>query len=228
MKISIIIPVLNEAGCVSEKLQKLQWLRGTHELIMVDGGSHDQTPELAKPLVDTIVFAKRGRALQMNAGAAHASGDTLLFLHLDTELSHTAPREILIALQDGRLWGRFDVSISGKHWVLPIVSTMMNIRSRLTGIATGDQAMFVSTRLFHEVGGFPAQPLMEDIQLSAHLKKRTPPYCSRSTVVTSGRRWDNQGAFQTIVLMWTLRGLYWLGISPNRLAKWYGYDVDRV
>lgn len=224
--LSIIVPVLDEAAGIAAALQPLQELRAKGvELIVVDGGSADGSLELAAPLADRVLTAARGRARQMNAGAALATGRILLFLHADTRLPAAADRLIADALHPGcgRHWGRFDVRIEGhSHW-LPLVAAMMNLRSRLTGIATGDQAMFVSREAFAAAGGFPDIPLMEDIALSGGLRKRAAPACLAEKVVTSGRRWDRHGVWRTIGRMWWLRLRFFLGADPHRLAVEYGY-----
>jgi len=169
-----------------------------------------------------VVDAERGRARQMNAGAAAADGEVLLFLHADTQLPADADVAVRAALADGRrAWGRFDVRIAGRAPMLRVVAGLMNLRSRLTGIATGDQAMFVRRQLFQRVGGFPDQPLMEDIELSRRLRALAPPCCLRQRVVTSGRRWETRGVWRTIFLMWRLRWRYWRGESPQALAEAY-------
>jgi rSAM/selenodomain-associated transferase 2 len=221
-RLSIVMPVLNEAGRVGASLAALAPLRAQGvELIVVDGGSADGTPARCDTLADRVLAAPRGRARQMNAGAAVASADALLFLHADTELPPNALALVGAAL-GRRAWGRFDVRIEGHSRWLPIVAALMNGRSRLTGIATGDQAIFVTRAAFDAVGGFPDQALMEDIELSRRLRARFGrPACLRAKVVTSGRRWDERGALRTIVLMWRLRWLYWRGASPERLAAVY-------
>ena len=179
---------------------------------MVDGGSSDGTPELARPYCDRLIASPRGRSLQMNAGARVAAGDVLLFLHADTRL----PERFEIPV--GVIWGRFDVEIDGRHPLLKVVAWSMNLRSRLTGIATGDQAIFVRREAF---AGFPEIPLMEDIAFSRAMKQRAAPACLREKVVTSGRRWDSRGVLRTIVLMWRLRLAYFLGARPEDLARLY-------
>ncbi|MDA1107271.1 MAG: TIGR04283 family arsenosugar biosynthesis glycosyltransferase [Proteobacteria bacterium] len=219
--LSIIIPALNEASGVAESLQHLQILRRRgHEIILADGGSQDATVTLAQPWVDRVIHSSRGRALQMNAGAQAAHGQALVFLHADTQLPPDADRLILSALEK-RQWGRFDVRLSGTHPLLRIVEWMMNWRSRLTGIATGDQAIFVRRDSFQHAGGFPVIPLMEDIALSRALKRLGPPLCLRARVVTSSRRWEQRGLMRTILLMWWLRLAYALGVDPSRIAKRY-------
>ncbi|MBL8341132.1 MAG: TIGR04283 family arsenosugar biosynthesis glycosyltransferase [Rubrivivax sp.] len=192
------------------------------EIIVVDGGSHDGTAALCDGLADHVLQGPRGRARQMNAGAARARGDALLFLHADTRLPAAALAHVAHALgPGGRAWGRFDVQIEGRSRWLPVVAALMNLRSRLSGIATGDQAIFMRRSAFAAVGGFPEQPLMEDVEMSRRLKRIGAPACLRARVVTSGRRWDQRGALTTIVLMWRLRLLYRLGASPERLARAY-------
>jgi rSAM/selenodomain-associated transferase 2 len=221
--LSIVVPARNEAAGIVGALDPLQALRAAgHELIVVDGGSGDGTADLAAPLADRLLAAARGRARQMNAGAGAARGEVLLFLHADTRLPAGADRLILDGLaSSGRAWGRFDVSIEGRHRLLPAVAWLMNRRSRWTGIATGDQAIFVRRDAFAAVGGFPPLALMEDIALSAALKRVSPPLCLRERVVTSGRRWESRGVIRTILLMWGLRLRYFLGASPERLARLY-------
>jgi len=222
-RLSIIVPVLDEAVGLGATLHELQPLRAAgHEVVVVDGGSTDGTAELARPLADRVLVALRGRAAQMNAGADAASGDVLLFLHADTGLPPGADRAVLGGLAaSGASWGRFDVRIEGRSPLLALVARLMNLRSRLTGIATGDQAVFVTRTAFAAVGGFPALALMEDVELSRRLKRVSPPLCVRQTVVTSGRRWESRGVVRTIALMWWLRLRYFLGASPERLRRIY-------
>jgi rSAM/selenodomain-associated transferase 2 len=224
MTLSIIIPVLNEVAEIEAALGALTPFRQCGaEIIVVDGGSGDGSADLARPLADRVLTAPRGRATQMNTGAAAASGDVLLFLHVDTRLPDDADRLIADGLQrSGRAWGRFDVCFDDGGW-LHIVAFMMNWRSRLTGICTGDQAMFVTRTTFQDVGGFPDIPLMEDVVLSARLKHIVRPECLRARVITSARRWHEHGILRTILLMWRLRLAYFFGAEPGRLAEQYGY-----
>lgn len=221
--LSIVIPALNEARCIGTTLQALQAMRARGaEVIVVDGGSEDETVRIAMPLADQVLSSRRGRAHQMNAGAALASGKVLLFLHADTLLPYGALECLLHGLSTSALaWGRFDLHIVGRSPMLGLISFMVNCRTRWTGIATGDQAIFVRKEDFLAVGGFPEQPLMEDIEISARLKKRSPPLCLREKVRTSGRRWESRGIVRTVFLMWRLRLLYWLGVSPHELVKAY-------
>jgi rSAM/selenodomain-associated transferase 2 len=222
-QLSIILPTLNEASGILTTLEALQTMRRQCvDVIVCDGGSDDATAALAAPLADRVLSGPRGRARQMNAGAAAARGEVLLFLHADTLLPEQANRLVLEGLEtSGRLWGRFDVRIGGRPWLLGIVAFFMNCRSRWTGIATGDQAIFVRRETFDALGGFPDQPLMEDIELSKRLRRLGPPLCLREKVVTSGRRWERGGVWRTIWLMWRLRWLYWRGVSAEMLAEKY-------
>jgi rSAM/selenodomain-associated transferase 2 len=225
-KLSIIMPVLDEGESIAERLDDLADLRSLGvEVIVVDGGSRDATVPRARLRADCVISAPRGRAPQMNAGAARASGDVLLFLHADTRLPADADHLVLDGLQrSGRTWGRFDIKIEGSHPLLPAVARLMGIRSRITGIATGDQAMFVRRDAFLAAGGFPAIPLMEDVALSKRLKRVSRPLCLREFVVTSGRRWEKNGIFSTILLMWKLRLAFFFGADPKQLAHRYGYE----
>lgn len=220
--ISIIIPTLNEAATLENTLQSLQsWRQAGHELILVDGGSVDDTVAIASPLVDSLLQGESGRARQMNAGVQLASGDVLLFLHADTLFPAGAEEMIKQALIR-RPWGRFNVALSGHHWLLRVVELLMNWRSCITGIATGDQAIFVEREIFEVIGAYPEQPLMEDIALSRKLKSRVGrPACLAPPVVTSSRRWEENGILNTILLMWRLRLAYFLGVSPEHLARYY-------
>lgn len=219
--LSIIIPVLNEQAGIESFLQALQVLRPECELIVVDGGSSDNTVALSQPYVDDIVCATQGRAVQMNIGAAMASAPALLFLHADTFLPDDVLKQIQTAFNNNYDWGRFDVKFSDKHCLLRLVASFMNIRSRLTGMTTGDQAIFIQKAVFETLNGFSDIPLMEDIELSSRLKQHSKPYCSRSKVQTSARRWLNFGIIKTILLMWWLRLRYFIGTEPQLLAILY-------
>lgn len=222
--LSIIIPTLNEARQISWRLKQLAALRRAGvEVILADGGSTDHTVELATPLVDLVLNAPRGRAAQMNAGAACASGSALLFLHADTKLPQHADGLIAAALQQ-RAWGRFDITLTGRHPMLKVIAAMMNRRSRMTGIATGDQAMFVRRDVFEKLHGFAQIPLMEDVELSRRLRAFGYPACLPEKVISSGRRWKKHGLWRTIFLMWRLRLAYFFGADPHALALAYGYS----
>ncbi len=221
-QLSIIIPVLNEAVVIKDTLAVLEALRlQGAEVIVVDGGSTDDTVDLAVKASVRILASSSGRAVQMNHGAKFARGDYLLFLHADTLFSDDAHKQLTAAIRDRRLWGRFDVRLSGRGVLLRVVESAMNLRSRLTGIATGDQAIFVQSGAFKGVGGYPEIALMEDIALSKKLKRQGPPACLDSKVVTDSRRWEEHGILRTIVLMWSLRLLYFMGVDVNLLAKVY-------
>jgi rSAM/selenodomain-associated transferase 2 len=228
-RLSIIMPVLDEGDRIAGVLDALGALRARGaEVIVVDGGSRDTTVQLAQSRVDRVIAAARGRALQMNAGAAAAAGDVLLFLHADTRLPPDADRLVLDGLDRfGRAWGRFDIAIEGRQPLLRLVAAAMNLRSRISGIATGDQAMFMRREAFAAAGGFPPIALMEDVALSKALKRRGRPLCIRARVVTSGRRWERNGVLRTILLMWRLRLAYFFGADPAALARRYGYGSAR-
>jgi rSAM/selenodomain-associated transferase 2 len=222
-RISIVLPVLNEETQIVRCLRFLQPMRGLDcELIVVDGGGHDRTVALAEPLADQVLVGPRGRALQMNAGARRASGEILWFLHADSIPPDDATERIRAALANPtHPWGRFDVRLSGRHPLLRVVETLMNFRSGLTGIATGDQGIFVRREWFERVDGFPAIPLMEDIALSRRLRRHGWPIRLRQRLQTSSRRWERDGILRTILLMWWLRLAYFLGADPARLARIY-------
>lgn len=221
MKLSIIIPTLNEAAIIRGSLMALSKLRAAgHEVIVADGGSQDHTLELAQPLADRIIQCPAGRAGQMNASAKAAHGDVLVFLHADTLLPLNADSLIINGLkQSGNGWGRFDVRLAGRRPMLRIIELMMNWRSRLTSIATGDQCLFIRRALFDTIGGYPDIALMEDIAISKLLKRHGQPLCIRQKVITSSRRWEQRGMLRTILLMWRLRLGYALGVDPQRLAR---------
>ncbi|MDM8565948.1 TIGR04283 family arsenosugar biosynthesis glycosyltransferase [Candidatus Halobeggiatoa sp. HSG11] len=222
LKISVIIPTLNEQAVIVENLLVLQSLRKVgHELIVVDGGSDDDTYQMAIPLADKILRSERGRAKQMNLGAKSAQYDILLFLHADTFLPVNADGLIINGLANGYKWGRFNVRLSGVARLLRVVEKMMNWRSCLTGVATGDQAIFVRQDLYEQVKGFPDIPLMEDIAFSKNLKCFGSPICIKQPVITSSRRWEQNGIIRTIFLMWRLRLAYFLGISSYKLKDFY-------
>ena len=223
MRLSVIVPALNEGGTIAATLARLQPLRARgHEVLVVDGGSRDDTRERAAALADRVLQAPRGRARQMNAGAAQAGGDLLWFLHADTLAPVDADRLLADAVAGRRAaWGRFDVRLSGRHPLLRLVGRLMNLRSRLTGIATGDQGLFVSRELFGRVGGFPDLPLMEDVELSRRLRRELRPLCLRQRLVTSSRRWEQRGVLRTVLLMWYLRAAWALGVPARRLAARY-------
>jgi rSAM/selenodomain-associated transferase 2 len=221
-KISVIVPVLNEAAGLPEMARHWRELaEGGAEVLVVDGGSADATAELAEAAGFAVLAAPPGRAAQMNHGARRAVGSALLFLHADTRLPENALELMGNGLGSRHCWGRFDVRIEGRPPLLRVVAALMNLRSRLTGIATGDQALFMTRQAFEAVRGFPDQPLMEDIEISARLKRLTPPLCLAAKATTSGRRWESQGVLRTIVRMWCLRLAYGLGVPAGTLARAY-------
>lgn len=221
MDISVIIPTLNEAATIGETLRRVRSSRSC-EVIVVDGGSDDGTPELARPQADLVLSAGRGRATQMNVGARAASGQVLLFLHADTVLPPDFPALLENALRNPRVvGGRFDVRLDAEGRLFRIIETLMNLRSRLSRIATGDQAIFVRSRTFQELGGYREAELMEDLELSYRLKRQGELACLRERVVTSARRWQRDGIVRTIGLMWLLRFLYFIGVSPSYLKTFY-------
>ena len=225
-ELSIIVPVLNEALLIEPALEKLQFLRNRGvEIIVVDGGSEDGTDRLARPFADTVISVDKSeqshRAKQMNLGAMHATGRVLLFLHVDTQLPQQAYQQILSAIELPRVWGRFDINLSGQHFMFRIIETLMNLRSSLTGVATGDQGIFVAKDAFIKVNGFADIPLMEDVEISKKLRKLSFPVCLKQRATTSSRRWEKKGVVKTILQMWWLRALYFIGAHPRVLAKQY-------
>ena len=223
LKLSFIIPALNEAPYIRSCLEPLQRFRDDgHEVILVDGGSNDATVEQARPLVDEVIRSTRGRARQMNAGARVATGDVFLFIHADTVMHMASADPLVENIRFPRAWGRFDVRLSGSQFLLRVIEFFMNLRSRLTGIATGDQVIFITRSLFLESGGFPDIPIMEDVAFSSMLARLCRPLCLRATVVTSSRRWEQHGILRTILKMWYLRLSYFFGADPEQLARRYG------
>ncbi len=223
MRLVIIVPVLNEVDGVRRTLAGLQPLRARGvRVVVVDGGSPDGTVDLARPLADDVIVAARGRARQMNSGAEHVgdSADVLLFLHADTRLPPDLDQRIADAIAEGARWGRFDVRIEGSAVLLRFVARLMNWRSRLTGICTGDQAIFVERTLFESLGGFADQPLMEDVEFTRRARHIAWP-AALPGAITSGRRWEQRGVWVTILQMWSLRWRYWRGADPAALAREY-------
>ncbi|NOT84266.1 MAG: glycosyltransferase family 2 protein [Methylococcaceae bacterium] len=225
MPISIIIPTLNEAATLATYLMALQQFRLGCEIIVVDGGSQDATVNIASPYADLVILADAGRANQMNVGAQHAQGDILLFLHADTLLPEDALDLIQQALIPQQQWGRFDIELKGEHLLLPVIATAMNWRSRLTGIATGDQGIFVTRSAFQAVNQYTNQALMEDIDLCKKLNRLSPPVCISAKAISSARRWEQFGIVKTMLLMWSLRLRYFFGASPETLAQLYRQGV---
>ena len=224
-QVSIVVPVLNEADSIRSALARLSVLREAGaEVVIVDGGSTDDTLANVRDLCDQLISAPRGRGSQMNAGANRASGVVLIYLHADTILPLGALNAVKQSIDRGAVWGRFDVAIDGASRWFPLISFMMNFRSRWTGIATGDQAIFVARQAFLESGGFPDIPLMEDVSFCSSMRSRSRPACLSDKVITSGRRWEKNGVLRTILMMWWLRLRFFLGASPDKLALEYGYQ----
>ncbi len=222
VKVSIIIPVLNEEINLPDVLSNLQSFRSEgHEVVIVDGGSSDNSLLLAQQGADIVIVSKAGRALQMNSGAMVATGGIFLFLHCDTFLPDNALKVVADNYQRDNYWGRFDVRLSGNQFVFRLIEQLMNLRSRLTSVATGDQAIFIEKNLFDRMQGFPEIVLMEDIEISRRLKKISKPVCMKQKVVTSSRRWETNGVVPTVLLMWKLRLYYFFGVSPEKLNLLY-------
>ncbi|MFW5816396.1 MAG: TIGR04283 family arsenosugar biosynthesis glycosyltransferase [Wenzhouxiangella sp.] len=199
--VSIIVPVLDESAVIAATLGRLADLRRNGaEVIVVDGGSSDGTCALAKPRCDRLLLSEPGRAMQMNRGAAVARGELLLFLHADTLLPSGAGEALRAFVASDRVWGRFDVRLSGNRPLFRVIAAMMNLRSRLTGIATGDQGIFVRRATFGDLGGFREQPLMEDVEICRRLRRVSRPYCVPAPVVTDSRRWEQHGPWRTMVV----------------------------
>jgi len=221
VKLSIIIPVLNEQANLSQISSHLQSIRHQgHEVIIVDGGSTDSTLAISYEVADHVIISKTGRALQMNNGAAIASGNVFVFLHADTFLPDNAVKIISESMSE-HTWGRFNVRLSSNRSVYRLIESLINLRSCFTSIVTGDQAMFIEKSLFDRVAGFPEIALMEDIEMSRKLKKIDRPVCIKQKVITSSRRWENRGVVTTVVLMWKLRLYYFFGVSPDKLNQLY-------
>ncbi len=231
--ISIIIPILNEADNLPRLFENIASLNPKpQQVILVDGGSNDNSVAITQDYVKNlrvdssssidwqITESIADRALQMNTGAMLATSNILLFLHADTQLPTQAIFEVIAAIETAQ-WGRFDVKLDSRQPMLRLVSTMINGRSRLTGIATGDQAIFIKRALFEQLGGYPNQALMEDVELCKKLKGIAKPACLNSKVVTSARRWQQHGTWRTIILMWQLRFDYWRGISADNIRQRY-------
>ena len=222
LSVSIIIPTFNEANNIAMTLDNVSSLvEQGHECIVVDGGSSDETASICSAYPVTFLHSDKGRATQLNYGASHASNTVLVFLHADSLLPACAVMEINKRLGNKTSWGRFNVKFTGKHFLLKVIAALMNVRSCITGIATGDQAMFVFKDIFESVHGFPEISLMEDIALSKTLKQYSTPACIKQAVITSSRRWETNGYIKTILLMWKIRLLYFFGVPADKLAKMY-------
>ena len=228
MRVSVVIPTFNEGRRVQQALLDWQSFRELgNEVILVDGGSHDHAGDAVQELADRVLTSDRGRAVQMNAGAAAASGDVLLFCHVDTELLDDAKKALRDATQNLELkWGFFEVRLDAKGFIYRTIESLMNWRSALTSVATGDQCLFIKRDLFGEIGGFANIELMEDIAISKMLRKKAKPMVLRTKVRTSARRWQRNGVMRTIATMWFLRAAYVLGVTPKRLQQIYYGDVS--
>lgn len=229
MMLSIVVPVLNEAANLGPLLEGIrERLHAGDEIIVVDGCSSDDSALIARRHADLVLHCDRGRARQMNLGAERARGDLLWFLHADCRRVLNGHLHALRGLADTQQWGRFDVRLCGTHPMLVVIGHAMNLRSRWSGIATGDQGIFVRRTLFMETGGFPELPLMEDVALSRRLRGRAAPVCLRPRLLADSRRWQQHGVWRTTWLMWRLRWRYWRGEDPARLHRdYYGYPGER-
>jgi len=222
LKLSVIVPMLNEAASIARTLDALRVGAPDAEVIVVDGGSGDDSIEVARQLCDLVLSASRGRARQMNAGAERASGDRLAFVHADTIVPATFARDIEEALGDPHIiGGRFDIRLDDNQPLCVIIGTLISIRSRISRTGTGDQAIFVRRTIFNKIGGFPDFPICEDLEFARRMKRLGTVACLRSKVTTSARRWRKGGIIRTIIRMWTIRALYLAGVSPTRLARMY-------
>jgi rSAM/selenodomain-associated transferase 2 len=220
--ISVVIPVLDEADHLATLLPELARRWPAAEVVVVDGGSRDASLQIVRQAGVRCLVSAPGRARQMNAGARAAQGDPLVFLHADTRLPPGGLEAVEAALAEpGVVGGRFDVAFDSARPILRLTAALMNLRSRLSGIATGDQTLFVRRADFEALGGFPELPLMEDVEFSRRLKRRGRRACLRLRVTTSARKWEREGPVRTVLLMWTLRLLYFLGAPPRRLHRWY-------
>lgn len=223
MRISVIVPALDEGRGIEGTLRSLAPVREAGgEVVVVDGGSRDDTVTCARPLADRVIEAEPGRASQLNAGAAAAAGDLLWFVHADTQVDPEALLDLRRAAADpGFVWGRFGVRLSGRRRLFRLIAILINLRSCLSGVATGDQGLCVRRAAFDSTGGFPEIPLMEDVAFSRVMRAHARPRCLPVRLTTSSRRWEQRGAWRTIWLMWRLRWAFWRGTDPAELARRY-------
>ena len=222
MKLSVIIPMLNEAASIARTIAAIRAGAPDAEIIVVDGGSSDNSIEEARALCHVVISMLRGRARQMNAGAAQASGDVLVFVHADTIVPATFGPDIEGAFADPRIvGGRFDVRLDDDHLLCILIGALISVRSRISRTGTGDQAIFVRRATFHQIGGFPDFPICEDLDFARRMKRLGRIACLRSKVTTSARRWRKGGIIRTVLRMWSIRALYLAGVSPSRLARMY-------
>jgi len=223
--LSIIIPTLNEEENIEALLQHVQSTAQTrdYEIIVVDGGSHDNTLSIAQSHCDDVLTAKSGRGTQLNAGVERSTGDVFLFLHADTQLPNHFDAMIFerIAKNPMKGWGFFSIKLSGQRLIFQVIAKLINVRSKFTSIATGDQCLFVTRNAFHQINGYKSIPLMEDVDFTKRLKKYGTPIFIKESVVTSSRRWEEKGVVRTILLMWWLRLLFFIGVSPEKLSGLY-------
>ncbi|ARQ00887.1 TIGR04283 family arsenosugar biosynthesis glycosyltransferase [Pseudorhodoplanes sinuspersici] len=227
--LSIIVPVLNEARTITNALTALKPFRQRGvEVIVVDGGSDDDTAQLAQPLADRVIRGPRGRAAQMNEGAKAASGFIFLFLPSEITLPADADTQVMYGrARDTSVWGRFDMRLTGQHALLPIAARILNWRSRMSGIASSEQAIFIQRETFFRLGGFPDMPVMDDVEMSKRLKAISPPICVASRVTVPARRFDREGFWTTLRMMWLMRFRYRMGMKPAEILKRYGPDRPR-
>ncbi len=219
--IAIVIPVRNEAAMLPQALQRLKALQGVDEIVFVDGESSDGSAALIQAAGFICLLSTAGRAKQMNMGTAQTKSEIILYLHVDTAISSSHISDIKKTYNQAFAYGRFDVSLSNKRLTYRIISFFINLRSCLSKVATGDQGIFVRRTMFEAVGGYPEIPLMEDIALTKALRRKGKVLCLRNKLETSSRRWEQHGVMRTVWLMWKLRFLYWLGVSPEKLAGMY-------
>ena len=220
--LSVVIPALNEAAIITETLARLQPLREEGaELLLVDGGSSDETQQLADPLVDELITSPPGRALQMNQGWKAARGELLWFLHADSRADEDHWRALPARAGDVEVWGWFDIQFDSRKWIFKTIAGFVNRRSRIIRVATGDQGLFISRGLLEAIGGFPEIPLMEDVAICRRLKGIAPAHALGPPLTTSSRRWERHGVLRTMLLMWYLRAAFFLGADPQRLARRY-------
>lgn len=221
-KLSIVVPMLNEAGEIAGTLNALRRGASDAEIVVVDGGSSDASVAIARPLCDFVFVAPRGRARQMNAGARASHGDVLVFVHADTIVPSSFSADIATALSDPAVvGGRFDVQLDSRALPFRVIGALISLRSRISRTATGDQAIFVRRDVFDRLGGFPQLELCEDLEFSRRLKRAGRVACLRSRVTTSARRWNRDGVVRTVLKMWMIRAMYLIGVPPARLKRMY-------